>query len=105
MPHTAGANYPLVVLAAVCYGATLAGYVPLSALMPSLAPQHKGAAMSMLNLGAGASVWVGPALTWLFLPSLGVAGVMWIFAILYLASAVLTGFLKLPGESTALRAN
>jgi polyol permease family len=105
VPHTAGANYPLVVLAAVCYGATLAGYVPLSALMPSLAPRHKGAAMSMLNLGAGASVWVGPALTWLFLPSLGVAGVMWIFAILYLASAVLTGFLKLPGESTALRAN
>jgi polyol permease family len=99
VPHIAGPNYLLAVLAAVCYGATLAGYVPLSALMPSLAPEHKGAAMSMLNLGAGASVWAGPAITWLFLPSVGVAGVMWIFALLYLASAGLTLFLKLPGES------
>ena len=73
VPHIAGANYPLALLAAICYGATLAGYVPLSALMPSLVPQHKGGAMSMLNLGAGASVWAGPAITWLFLPGLGVA--------------------------------
>ena len=60
------------------YGATLAGYVPLSALMPSLAPHNKGAAMSLLNLGAGASNWVGPAIVWLFLPRSGVGGVMWI---------------------------
>src|SRR5688572_25802179 len=39
IPHTLGPNYPLAVLAAVLYGATLAGYVPLSALMPSLAPR------------------------------------------------------------------
>jgi polyol permease family len=101
VPHIMGSNYPLSVLAAICYGATLAGYVPLSALMPSLVPEHRGAAMSMLNLGAGASVWAGPAITWLFLPSLGVAGVMWIFAVLYLVSAGLTLLLKLPGESAA----
>ena len=85
-------------LAAALYGATLAGYVPLSALMPSLAPEHKGAAMSLLNLGAGASVWVGPAIVTLFLAPLGVAGVMWIYAVLYLVSAVLTMFLTLPPE-------
>lgn len=99
-PATLGANYPLAVLAAVAYGATLAGYVPLSALMPSLAPQHKGAAMSLLNLGAGASVWVGPAIVTLFLPVAGVVGVMWIYAILYLLSAVLTLFLTLPDDVT-----
>ena len=99
-PQTLGANYPLCVLAGILYGATLAGYVPLSALMPSLAPEHKGAAMSILNLGAGASVWVGPAIVALFLPTLGVAGVMWIFAGLYLLSAVLTLFLTLPDEPT-----
>ncbi len=97
-PHLMGANYPLCVLAAILYGATLAGYVPLSALMPSLAPEHRGAAMSMLNLGAGASTWVGPGIVALFLPRAGVGGVMWIFAVLYVVSAVLTLTLKLPEE-------
>lgn len=100
-PHCLGANYPLVTLAAVLYGATLAGYVPLSALMPSLAPENKGAAMSLLNLGAGASNWVGPAIVALFLPLVGVGGVMWIYAVLYLVSAVLTLFLTLPEERTS----
>ena len=98
LPTAFGANYPLAVVAAVLYGATLAGYVPLSALMPSLAPKNKGAAMSLLNLGAGASNWGGPAIVWLFLPVVGVGGVMWIYAVLYLASAVMTLFLTLPAE-------
>jgi MFS family permease len=99
VPHVFGPNYVLAVAAAMLYGATLAGYVPLSALMPSLAPEHKGAAMSMLNLGAGASTWVGPAIVALFLAPFGVAGVMWIFAILYAISAVLALRLTLPTES------
>ena len=98
VPHIFGGNYTLCVVAGVMYGATLAGYVPLSALMPSLAPDHRGAAMSMLNLGAGASTWVGPAIVGLCLPSLGVGGVMWIFAVLYLVSAALALTLKLPSE-------
>lgn len=98
VPHLFGPDYVLAVAVAMLYGATLAGYVPLSALMPSLAPEHKGAAMSMLNLGAGASAWVGPAIAGLFLTPLGVAGVMWIFAALYLVSAVLTLRLTLPSE-------
>ncbi|QDT56069.1 Alpha-ketoglutarate permease [Caulifigura coniformis] len=101
VPTTQGANYPLCVLAAVLYGATLAGYVPLSALMPSLAPESKGAAMSLLNLGAGASNWVGPAIVSLFWTRYGVGTVMWIFAILYIISAVLALFLKLPERKPA----
>ncbi|WP_435015416.1 MFS transporter [Tundrisphaera sp. TA3] len=97
-PHLLGANFPLVALACIFYGATLAGYVPLSALMPSLAPDHKAASMSLLNLGAGASQWAGPAIVGLFLVPLGVAGVMWIFAVLYLLSAAMTLFLTLPPE-------
>ena len=76
-------------MAGVLHGATLAGYVP----------RHRGAAMSMLNLGAGASVWVGPAIAGLFLAPLGVGGVMWIFAVLYLISAGLTLFLTLPPDA------
>jgi predicted MFS family arabinose efflux permease len=98
-PTLFGANYTLCIIAGVMYGATLAGYVPLSALMPSLAPDHRGAAMSMLNLGAGASTWVGPAIVGLCLSPFGVRGVMWIFAVLYLISAALAWMLKLPSES------
>jgi predicted MFS family arabinose efflux permease len=108
-PHLAGPNFAVVALAGVLYGATLAGYVPLSALMPSLTPEHKGAAMSMLNLGAGASVWVGPAIVAVFLSRVGVEGVMWIFAVLYLLSAVLAVFLtpshRSPSEGSAANAN
>ena len=99
VPHLFGPDYVLAVAAAMFYGATLAGYVPLSALMPSLAPEHKGAAMSMLNLGAGASTWVGPAIVGLLLGPIGVVGVMWVFAVLYLISALLALRLTLPSET------
>jgi MFS family permease len=82
-------SYIASVIAGACYGATLAAYVPLSALMTSLSPEEKGASLSLLNLGAGASVSVGPALVALFLRPFGVRGVIWIFAALYLLSALL----------------
>ncbi|MCY9784598.1 MFS transporter [Nocardiopsis sp. EMB25] len=96
VPVAAGPQYALALLVAAFYGATLAGYVPLSALMPSLASEHKGQAMAALNLGAGVSVVAGPAIVAVFLGPLGVVGVMWIFALLHLASALMTAFLKLP---------
>jgi polyol permease family/HAD superfamily hydrolase (TIGR01509 family) len=89
-------NYLVAVVAAVLYGATLAGYVPLSAIMPSLAPENPGAAISMLNLGAGASVWLGPAIVGCFLGISGVRGLIWIFAALYALSAFLALFLTAP---------
>ncbi len=101
VPRAVGADYPLAVLVGILYGATLAGYVPLSALMPSLAPENKGAAMSVLNLGAGASAWVGPAIVGIFIGPLGIIGVMWIFAVLYVISAILALFLTLPPEVEA----
>lgn len=91
-------NYLAALAVGVLYGATLAGYVPLSALMPSLAPEEKGASLSLLNLGAGASVWVGPALVALLMKAIGVAGMMWVFAGLYLLSGVLALTLTLPSE-------
>ena len=91
-------NFALAVVVAVLYGATLAGYVPLSAIMPLLAPENKGAAISMLNLGAGASALLGPAIVAVSIGPLGVEGVMWIFAGLYGLSALLALFLTLPEE-------
>ncbi|POX47571.1 MFS transporter [Streptomyces sp. Ru71] len=100
----AGHDYPLALLLVSLFGATLAGYVPLSALIPSMAPRHKGQAMSALNLGAGVSTFLGPAVVGLFLGPLGVEGVMWVFALMYAGSAVLTVFLKLPREAAGAAA-
>jgi polyol permease family/HAD superfamily hydrolase (TIGR01509 family) len=98
IPSTFRNHYPLAILVAALYGATLAGYVPLSAIMPSLAPENKGAAISMLNLGAAASAWLGPTIVALFIGPLGVVGVIWIFAILHFISGLLALFLTLPPE-------
>jgi polyol permease family len=97
VPLAVGPRFSIIALVGMLYGATLAAYVPLSALMPSMAPEHKGAAMSALNLGAGASTFVGPAIVGIFLGSLGVVGVMYIYAALYLFSAILTlAFVRAP---------
>ncbi|MFT9299141.1 MAG: hypothetical protein ABF542_13640, partial [Gluconobacter sp.] len=72
------------------------GYVPLSALTPSLLPDHKGIAMSLLNLGAGSSVWIGPFIVYLFEGAVGTQGIILIYAALFLASAILTFFITPP---------
>ena len=100
IPHYTGGNYWLVMLAGIAWGACLAGYVPLSALVPSLVKKDKGAAMAILNLGAGLPVFVGPAIVGLFIGSLGAEGIIWILAVLYFISAVLTRFITLPDTDT-----
>ncbi len=100
VPHIFGKSYALVVLASMAYGATLAGFVPLSAIMATLAPESRGAAMSIMNLGSGTSIWLGPAIAGLFLPRVGVSGVIWIFAGLYVLSALITLTLRLPSEGS-----
>ncbi|MFK8259995.1 MFS transporter [Erwinia sp. AnSW2-5] len=96
MPQWVGANYWATVTMAGLFGACLAAFVPLSALMPSLAPENKGAAMSILNLGAGLSTFVGPAIVGVFIGSLGADGVIWIYTGLYLLAALLMKFVTLP---------
>lgn len=54
--------------------------------------------MSVLNLAAGLSAFVGPALAWMFIGLIGAEGVVWIFAALYFASAVMTKFIQVPEE-------
>lgn len=101
IPHAVGANFAIVTAAAMAYGAALAGFVPIAAIMATLAPESRGAAMSVMNLGSGMSTWIGPALAGLFLPLLGVSGVIWIFAALYLVAAVISYTLRVPGELEA----
>lgn len=96
-----GGSYALVLLSGVIWGALLAGYVPLSALVPSLVREDKGAAMAILNLGAGLPVFVGPAIVGLFIGAIGSEGVVWVLAGLYFISAVLTRFITLPAETAS----
>lgn len=95
-PMIFGSSFWLVMLSGVLWGALLAGYVPLSALVPSLVKKDKGAAMAVLNLGAGLPVFIGPVIVGLFIGSIGNTGVIWILAGLYLLSAFLTRFITLP---------
>jgi polyol permease family len=96
IPDHFGKNYLLLMLAAMAYGATLAGFVPLSAIMATLAPESRGAAMSIMNLGSGTSIWLGPAIAGIFLPRVGVSGVIWIFALMYVVAAGIAMTLRLP---------
>lgn len=95
-------SFFMVLTCGVLWGAFLAGYVPLTALVPSLVKKDKGAAMAILNLGAGLPVFVGPAIVGLFIGSVGEEGVIWILAILYVISAILARFITLPDNAKTL---
>ncbi|MGW9170386.1 MFS transporter [Streptomyces decoyicus] len=101
VPVVAGPHFGAAAVTAALYGIALAGYVPISALVPALAPRHKGQAMSALNLGAGASTFAGPAIVAVALGPVGVEGIVWVFAALHLATAVAIRFLEPDPEFTA----
>ncbi|MBS1813277.1 MAG: MFS transporter [Acidobacteria bacterium] len=104
VPAHYGANYYMVMLAGMAYGMALAGYVPIAAIMAMLAPESRGAAMSIMNLGSGLSIGLGPALVGIFRPLLGIQGVIWVFAGMYLIAAFISYSLKMPHEYAAERA-
>lgn len=54
--------------------------------------------MAIVSFGAGMSYFIAPAIVGTFIGSMGVHGVMWIFAGLYFVSAILMIFMKLPGD-------
>jgi MFS family permease len=89
VPQMYPGNFLVASLIGFAYGVTLAGYVPLSALMPTVIPHNKAGALSVLSLGAGASTWVGPAIVAIFFGAVGLQGIIWIFAGLYVASIFL----------------
>jgi MFS family permease len=78
------------VLGAV-YGIVLAGFVPLSALMPSMvAVKDKGAALAILNTGAGGAALLGPLTVTALFPLFGGGGVVIAYALMYVIVAGLS---------------
>lgn len=98
VPHwvPAGSDWGFVVAVAAgtVFGILLAGFVPLGAIMPALATQHKGAAMAMYTTAAGGATFLGSAVVALVRPWGGDVGVVWAFVALYGCAFVMTFFLK-----------
>ncbi|SDK28300.1 Major Facilitator Superfamily protein [Actinopolyspora mzabensis] len=90
------------------YGVLLAGFVPLSALMPSMVTtKDKGSALAVLNFGAGGAAFLGPVTVYAIHPVFGGGGVAIAFALMYVIVAVLSTFVKDgsdPGEAKKARA-
>lgn len=106
----ASQSFAVAAICGVVYGILLAGFVPLSALMPSMvATKDKGAALAVLNLGAGGAAFVGPVVVTVLYPFIGGGGVAVAFSLMYLGVAVLSIKLKDscdPGErKSAQQAN
>ena len=92
-------QYWVAAMCAALFGITLAGFTPISVLMSLIAPEQKGNAIAVLNLGAGAATFVGPLIVAVFLELIGAGGVTIIFAGLYVAAALCVHLLTLPPES------
>lgn len=91
-------NFWFILFCGTLWCIMLAGYVPLSALVPSLVEKDKGAAVSVLNLGAGLAAFVGPLLVAIFRDAIGYAGIVWVLAGLYLLSSVMTCWIAPRGR-------
>lgn len=89
VPQLLGANFWAVLAVAVVYGAALSGFVPLSAILPSLAPHRVGSAVAILNLGAGVSQFLGPVVAGLVAP-IGVTATLWLISGIYVIGIGLT---------------
>lgn len=101
VPTLFGPNLWLTLVIAVVYGIGLGMFVPLTAIVPLLAPKNKAAAVAVLNLGAGASQFVGPALGGLVSP-IGTAGTVWVIVAIYGVGFCLSRVLPSQRTSTQL---
>lgn len=93
------------VAAGCVFGCLLAGFVPMGAIMPALAPDHKGAAMAMYTTAAGGAAFLGAAVVAVMLGiGAGNVGVVWAFVALYAAAFVMVSFLTVPADEKPARA-
>ncbi|WNS79553.1 MFS transporter [Domibacillus sp. DTU_2020_1001157_1_SI_ALB_TIR_016] len=97
-PQVFGNSFWAMTVVGIFFGIVLCGFVPLTALVTSLAPNQKGSAMAVVSFGAGMSYFIAPAIVGAFIGIVGVHGVMWIFAGLYFLGAVLMKFMKSSDE-------
>ncbi|TPX05908.1 MFS transporter, partial [Schumannella luteola] len=90
------------------FGIGLAGFVPLTALVPSMVKvEDRGSALAVYTLAAGLSAFVGPALVALLGGVANITALIWVFAGLYVVGAIVTLVLRTdqdPGQAKRLGA-
>ncbi|NWA63859.1 MFS transporter [Pantoea sp. B9002] len=97
LPSFFPGNLALAIVCALLLALTLTSFVPMGAIFPMLAPQHKGAAVSVQNLGGGFGNLIGPAVAALmFGLSFEIKHVIITFSVLYFAGGVMTFFIRDP---------
>lgn len=98
-------GFVLATAAGVIFGIMLAGFVPMGAIMPALAPDDKGAAIAMYTTAAGGAAFSGAAVVAIVQPWGGNIGVVWAFVALYVVGFILVSFLKVDADTKGARAH
>lgn len=99
VPLWMGAAFWPTVLCWAIFGIGLAGFVPLTALMPSsVGPQDTGNALAIYTLAAGLSQFIGPALIGLLGGTDQMDTIIWTFAVLYFVAAAVSYCLKTSAD-------
>ncbi|WP_106477700.1 MFS transporter [Phytohalomonas tamaricis] len=93
LPYYIPNNFPIAILVALLFALTVTSFVPMGAIFPMIEPNHKGAAISIQNLGGGLSNFFGPAIATVLLSIGNVAWVVIVYGALYFFAAVLTLFI------------
>ncbi|MCS2167916.1 MFS transporter [Scandinavium manionii] len=97
MPLWFPGNIGIAIFFALLLAFTITSFVPMGAIFPMLAPNHKGAAISVQNLGGGIGNFIGPAIaTVLFSASFDFKTVVICYSALYFLGGVLTWFIRNP---------
>jgi len=102
VPLAIGPNFWVTVLCWAIFGIGLAGFVPLTALVPSMVPvADRGSALAVYTLAAGVSAFIGPVLVAVLGGTANMTVLIWVFAGLYIAAALVSLVLKTsedPGQ-------
>lgn len=97
MPLYFPANLGMAIFFALLLAFTITSFVPMGAIFPTLAPDHKGAAISVQNLGGGIGNFIGPAIAaLLFSASFDIKSVVICYSALYFLGGILTWFIRNP---------
>lgn len=99
VPLWFGPNFWITAVVATAFGFAVAAFVPMSAIFPTLEPRHKGAAVSIHNLSAGLSNFLGPAIATIVLMFGDALVTIWVYAAIYCIGFVLTFFMKVKQPS------
>jgi polyol permease family len=95
-PHLFGDNLAMMYVAGILFSISVTAFVPMGAIFPALAPEHRGAAISAHNLASGLTTFVGPAIVTVLHPLIGSLGVIWVYAALMLVGTLTTFFVRPP---------